>query len=122
MELHDIGLGRIIKLSGDTAEVIAAEGVEVDMPMVDEYHEWIAGHLAAPAFLLINRVNAYSYTFEAEQKIGSLDQVRAIAVLVYSRISEMTADYMISLPRKLPWNVRIFHDRDAAIEWLETQR
>ena len=60
------------------------------------------GHLADPAFLLINRVNAYSYTFDAEQKLGTLAQVRAMAILVYSRVSEMTADCMISLPRKLP--------------------
>ncbi|RLA32779.1 MAG: hypothetical protein DRR03_08315 [Gammaproteobacteria bacterium] len=122
MELHDVALGRIIKLSDDTAEVIAAEGIEIDMVMVDEYHGWVAEHLATPAFLLINRINAYSYTFEAEQAIGSLAQVRALAVIVYNRVSELTAAYMIALPRELPWNVRVFHDREAALAWLDTQR
>jgi hypothetical protein len=39
MELHDIGLGRTSKLSGDTAEVVAAEGGEIVMPMVEEHHD-----------------------------------------------------------------------------------
>jgi len=45
-----------------------------------------------------------------------------MVVIVYNRVSELTAAYMIALLRELPWNVRVFHDREAAMAWLDTQR
>ena len=122
MELHDIALGRIIKLNDDTAEVIASEGVEIDIPMVDEYHDWIDRNLPDKAFMLINRVNSYSYTYDAEKVIGTQPKIRATAILVYSRVSEITAEYMTSFPRAIAWNARIFNSREEALGWIDSQR
>ena len=55
MDLHELSFGKMIVLSDDLAEVIVDEGVEMDLQMVDEYHEWILEHLDSPCMLLINK-------------------------------------------------------------------
>ena len=115
-------MGRIIKLSDDLAEVIVDEGVVIDMTMVREYHAWIQNNLSNPCMLLINKAHPYAYSFEAQNEIASLDQIRAMAVVVYNRISEVTTRDLASFPREHQWNIQIFDSRHDALLWLEGQR
>ena len=49
--------------------------------MVAQYHEFLLSHLQAPFALLINKVNAYSYDFDAQEKLATLEQISATAVV-----------------------------------------
>lgn len=115
-------MGRIIKLSDDMAEVIVDDGVIIDMDMVREYHEWIQNNLSDPCMLLINKLNPYTYTFEAQKEIAGLDQIQAMAVVVYNRISEVTTRDLASFPREHEWYIQVFDSRHDALLWLEGQR
>lgn len=115
-------MGRIIKLSDDIAEVIVDDGVVIDMDMVREYHEWIQNNLSDPCMLLINKLNSYTYTFEAQKEIASLEQIQAMAVVVYNRISEVTTRDLASFPREHEWYIQVFDSRHDALLWLEGQK
>ena len=115
-------MGRIIKLDDDLAEVIVDEAKIIDMEMVSEYHEWIQNNLSNPCMLLINKINPYTYTFEAQNEIASLDQIQAMAVVVYSHISEVTTRDLALFPREHEWYLHIFDSRHDALSWLEAQR
>lgn len=114
-------MGRIIKLSDDMAEVVVDEGVVIDMTMVREYHEWIQNNLSDSCRLLINKTHPYAYSFDAQKEIANLDQIGAMAVVVYNRISEVTTRDLVAFPRAHEWNIQIFDSRHDALLWLEGQ-
>ncbi|TSA49673.1 MAG: hypothetical protein D4R48_02985 [Nitrosomonadales bacterium] len=122
MELHDLGFLKAIKIKDDLAEFIVNDGVEFDLPMVDVYHNWITTHLTAPCLVLVNKMNAYTYTFEAQRIIGTLPAIKAVAFVVYNRVSEITTNNLAAMPRDIAWNKKIFDNREEAIAWLESQR
>lgn len=122
MTVHQLPFAQINILREDIAEVIIDEGVEMDQAMVDQYHAFLLNYLVAPFSLLINKVNAYTYSFEAQQSIASLNEINAIAVVVYSRMSKISTDNLLAFPRPQPWKVNMFYDRDSALDWLVLQQ
>ena len=122
MDLHQLSFGKIILLGDDLAEVIVDEGVEMDIEMVEEYHDWILNNLTAPCMLLINKINSYSYTFEAQRNLATPKEIKAMAVVSYTRISKKATKALSSLPRDVKWNIKIFGNREDALAWLNSQR
>lgn len=122
VDADQLEFAQFTKLADDLAEVVVAEGVEMDLAMVAQYHDWLRTHLASPCLVLINKINRYSYTFEAQQQIGTIPEIKAIAFLTYSAVSDLTTEALAELPRSRRWNARIFHDRDDALRWLTAQR
>jgi hypothetical protein len=121
MKTHILSFGTVTVLRPDLAEVIVDEGVEMDMDMVDEYHMFVSELLADPCSTLINKKNRYTYTFEAQLAISSLEKIKASAVVVYSEMSRISTDALLKLPTHLRQNVKIFSNRDAGLHWLEQQ-
>ena len=122
MELHRLSFCKAIKLADDMAEFVVDEGVEFNLDRVDEYHFWITGHLRSPYFLLIHKLHAYTYDFASQRKLGTLPGIQAAAFVVYSNVSELATEVMLSMPRESEWIYRIFDNRDDAVAWLEYQR
>lgn len=122
MELHELPFVKIIKLSDDIAEVIVNEGVEYNLDMVDEYHDWVEKNMANPCYMLVNKLNSYSYTFEVQQKLGTLEQIRAIAFVAYTRTGKLSLEALSRVPKTAHWNSKIFDNRNDALQWLETLR
>lgn len=117
-EVHQLGFGKIILLDQDIAEVIIDKGVEMDMEMVNEYHQFLITHLRAPFSLLINKINPYSYTFAAQRKLATIPQIRAMAVITYNPVAEETTRSLIRIPRDRDWHIKLFNDRELALQWL----
>ena len=122
MSFHELSFAKIILLEENIAEVIINEGIEIDNKMVTEYHDFLLRHLSAPFYLLINKINSYTYTFDAQIKIASLPQIKAMAVISYNRITEIATRDLASIPRDNEWNIQIFPDRDTALQWLLSQQ
>ena len=122
MDLYELPFAKIIILRDDIAEVIVNEGVQMTVGMVDQYHAFLLSHLRHPFSLLINKVNAYSYDFDAQEKLATLVEIRAMAVVVYNRVSRIATETLASFPRAVKWNLKIFSSRAEALEWLETQQ
>lgn len=123
MDLHELPFAKIIKISDDIAEIIVNEGVDYSLDMVRIYQDWLHENMADPCYVMINRVNSYSLSFEAQQKLGAIEQIKATALVTYNRTSTISAQAFIKLsPNLTPLNSKVFHDRDSALAWLRAQR
>ena len=119
MDLYELPFAKIIILGKNLAEVIIHEGVELNETMVDQFHEFLLTHLPSPFSLLINKVNAYTYDFEGQKKLGALKEIDAIAVIAYSRLTRLSTASVASFPRAIQWNVKIFSNRDIVRKRIE---
>jgi len=118
MNLHELSFAKIIILHDNIAEVIVDEGIVMDLRMVDEYHKLLLTHLVAPFSLLINKVNSYTYDFQAQTKLANLEEIDAMAVVAYNRVTQITTETLASYPRSKQWNLKVFSNRDEALKWL----
>ena len=119
MTIHTLSFGQITILNPNLAEVIIDNYVEMDLAMVDEYHEFLLTHLEHPFNLLINKIHQYTYTFEAQLNLGTLPEINLMAVVAYNSVTENSTHSLISIPRAMPWNIQIFKERKTALDWLE---
>jgi hypothetical protein len=122
MDLHELPFAKIIILQDDIAEVMINDGVRMDMAMVQQYHDFLLSHLRAPFSLLINKVNAYTYDFEAMENLCTLKEINAISVVAYNRVTKITTETLASYPRGVKWNLKIFSNRDEALDWVLSQQ
>jgi len=122
MDLHELSFAKIIILRDDIAEVIVNDEVEMNLQMVDEYHSFLLSHLQAPFSLLINKLNSYSYVFEAQEKLANLEEINAMAVVAYNRITKESTEALVDIKDDGIWNLQIFTNRDKALNWLISQQ
>lgn len=122
MDLHELPFAKIIILRDDIAEVMINEAIEMDIDMVDQYHDFLLTHLQAPFSILVNKVNSYTYTFDAQSKLATLDEINAMAVAAYNRVSQITTEALASHPRDHQWNIMVFSNRDNALTWLISEQ
>lgn len=120
MDMHELPFGKIIILREDIAEVFIDEDVEFNIEMVEQYHKFLLSHLKAPFSLLINKINTYTYDFEAQQKLATLEEINKMAVVTYNQITNITTKYLADIPREVKWNLKIFPDRQLALNWLDS--
>jgi hypothetical protein len=118
---YALSFGTATLLAPNLVEVIVNEGVEMDLVMVREYHAFINKELATPCGTLINKKNSYSFTFEAELEISNLNKIKAIAAVVYNEAGRIATEFVGALPTHKQWNMKIFNDRQAALDWLHEQ-
>ncbi len=122
MEVHQLPFATINILQDDIAEVIVDEGVEMDLDMVQQYHDFLLSHLEAPFSLLINKVNSYTYDFQAQKELATLEEINSMAVIVYSDITRVSTSNLASFPRETEWNMQIFYDRNDGLSWIKLQQ
>ncbi|NTS77283.1 hypothetical protein HR060_10445 [Catenovulum sp. SM1970] len=113
-----LGFGTINLLKENLAEVIIDEGVEMDLAMVNQYHQALLTNLTPPFDIVINKLNAYTYTFEAQLELGTLAEIDRLAVITYNSIAKVSTENLAKFPRNKAWNVEFFSDRQDAIDWL----
>lgn len=121
MKTYKLPFLKLIKLRPDLVEVIADEGVELDIDMVKQYHAWLLENMTPPFGILVNKINSYTYTFEAQRKIADLPEIKAMAVITYTQISTASTKSLKAIPREIEWNLEIFDNRTSALDWLENE-
>ena len=123
ISLHELPFAKIIILSDSIAEVIINENVEMTLAMVEHYHEFLLSHLVSPFSLLINKVNNYTYSFDAQINLATLNEINVMAVVAYTRSTKISTEYLkTSVPRKKDWNLKIYSDREEALNWLQLEQ
>lgn len=122
MESYHLPFAEVIIIRADIAEIIINEGIEMDISMVKKYHEFLLAHLLAPFSLLINKINSYTYTFDAQLELATLEEINAMAVVSYNNGTSTTTHYLSTLPRKVEWNLSQFTNRIEALRWLEDEQ
>lgn len=122
MSMHELSFAKISILQDDIAEVIVNEGVDVDTNCVDELHGFLLANLRAPFSLLVNRVNAYAYEFDAQRNLGALEEINAVAVIAYTAITKTSTEMLTAVPRDMDWNLQIFSNREEGLVWLTSEQ
>ncbi|RKZ63340.1 MAG: hypothetical protein DRQ44_10170 [Gammaproteobacteria bacterium] len=122
MDLYTLPYAKIIILHDNIAEVIINDEVKMDLKMVEHYHEFLLSHLASPFSLLINKINSYTYDFDAQLKLATLKEINAMAVVAYNQITKITTESLASYPRSKEWNLKVFSNRDDALSWLLSEQ
>ena len=122
MDLHELSFAKIIILRDDIAEVMINDGVRMNEEMVEQYHDFLLSHLRAPFSLLVNKINSYTYDFHAQEKLATLKEINAMAVVAYNRVTKLTTETLASYPRDVKWNLEIFSNRDEALAWLLSEQ
>jgi len=120
-ELH-IEFAKIIIIKNDVAEIIIDKEIELTLEMVRRLHQTLRDNLTAPFFLLINKINDYSYDFEAMHELGTIKEIAGIAIISYSVQTQINSQYISKLKRKKIWNAKTFNNRDDALEWIQQQK
>ena len=118
MDLYELPYAKIIILQDNIAEVMINDEVKMDLEMVEHYHEFLLSHLRPPFSLLVNKINSYTYDFDAQLKLATLKEINAMAVVAYDRITRITTESLASYPRSEKWNLKVFSNRDEALNWL----
>lgn len=123
--LYWLSFGAIRKLSDDIAEVIVDNDVVMTLEMVEEYESFLQSHFPRPFGLLINRINNYSYTYEAQLSIGSLENIKALAVVNYHPSAQLSTQRIATIRTLDNWNIKQFSGLmlgyQKAKTWLEHQ-
>ena len=118
MNSFELPFAKINILQDDIAEVIAHADIEVNLLMVNELHRFLISKLKSPFSVLVNRSNQYTYDFEAQLKIGDIEQMHAVAAVTYSKASTVVAKGMVNMPRSTTRITQFFSVRDDALKWL----
>lgn len=119
MEERVLSFGKIVILKKNLAEVIVDEGVTFDEELVVEYHDFLLENLTAPFSLLINKKNAYAYTYEAQKMITNLDEINVMAVVIGSSAGLMSTETLIKINESNASKIKLFKKRNQALLWLE---
>ena len=118
MNTDTLSFAQIHILEDDIAEVIVNEGIEITLAMVGEYHDFLPKEMSHPFAVLINKKNAYTYTFDAQRHLWTLPEFRAIAILAYNDMTVKVTHGLISIQREISCTIKIFNQRDVGLQWL----
>ncbi|MCB1024438.1 MAG: hypothetical protein KDB79_08610 [Acidobacteria bacterium] len=121
MKIHELPFGKFIELNDVFVEVIIYEGVELTVEMLDQFQDYLVNKKSNLTGVLYNKINDYTYTFEAQMRLGQLPGIDAIAVVAYSQISRQVTESIIKMSRNSSWNIRVFDNRKDAIGWLRKE-
>ena len=106
----------VIHYENGMVELIGKKGLSVSAQQVQEMFDFMDSLSPRPVVALTNRKNQYSFSFAALQTIQKYRGVKALAILVYSRTSYIAAQFA----RSKNFQIKVFMDRDHALEWLNT--
>ncbi len=122
---HRLSFAYFNILSNDIVEVVVDENIEMTLEMVEECHQFIETHFQEKFAMLINRVNNYSYTYEAKLSIAAYENLIAMAFVYYSEESKAIAENLSTLRSFDQWNYRFFSGLELgwqqAFDWLQQE-
>jgi hypothetical protein len=114
MLLDMLPFGVFREIEPQIIEATIFEGVELDRYKIELILAGLNEKYRKPYAVLSNRINRYSHTHESMQAVAEERQLKGMAILVYSSISNVAA----GIHELYQDNVRVFHVREAALEWL----
>ena len=120
----NLSFGCTIKhLESNIAEVIVDSGVELSIEMVEELDNYLKSFYPHDFALLVNKKNKYTYTYEAQLCLASLEHQRALAILYHDLQNEHIPPLLSQRVALDNINVKIFPatklGQNSAINWLK---
>lgn len=110
-------------LESNIAEVIVDSGVDLSIEMVEELDNYLKSFYPHDFALLVNKKNKYTYTYEAQLCLASLEHQRALAILYHDLQNEHIPPLLSQRVTLDDINVKIFPatklGQNSAIDWLK---
>ncbi len=120
---HRLSFGYFTLLAENIVEVIIDEGIELSLEMIEECDVFFKAHIFGHFGMLINRVNEYTFSYEAKLSIGSYEGLKAIAFVYYSDESRINVEELNDIRANDKWNSRTFSGLELewqkAVQWLK---
>lgn len=117
-------VGSATLLENGLLSVFIHTGIELTREKLLQGYEELAEFAGRRYCLLVDRTQSdYSLTYEAMVEGGNHPYVIAQAILLppYNTHKKMIADTILAFPRKRDIPMRIFTDRNEAIDWLRSK-
>ena len=111
----------ITNIADSITEIKVDEDIIVDETMADEFHNWLAQHHSGAFGVLINKTNHYTYTFEAQLKLGRIENMKAAAILVKDHSAEVATQALMGIKQRRQMPNSTFYNHQEAVEWLQDQ-
>jgi hypothetical protein len=122
---HRLSFAYFNKLAGNILEIVVDDKIEISLEMIEECHQFITDHFPHEFGLLINRVNNYTYSYEAKLSIASHDKLKAMAFVYYSQQGKLLTEKLTEVRANDAWNWRIFSGVELgwqqAYSWLQQE-
>ncbi len=125
MNKYRLSFARINIISANLVEIIIDNETLVSLEMVEELDKFLDNSFNFSFGLLINKVNGYTYSFEAMMTMASLENIQAIAVINYTKHGEDVTDEIIKRRKIDQLNIKSFSALELgyqrALTWLQNQ-
>ena len=121
MKVYKLPFGTIEICAPSIAEVTFDEGVVLDEDAVNICHHYLINSLIAPFSVLINKKCNYSFTFTAQQNIGNIAELKAMAVVIGTTGGALSAKTIMSINGALREKAKLFYKREIGLNWLLEQ-
>ena len=122
---HKLSFGYITLISENIAEVVVNQDIVMTIEMVEEYDCFLKCHFSKDFGLLINKINHYTYTYEAQLSIASLSGIKAMAVVTYNQNCKHVTNTLESKRTIDHWNFKQFSGLELGLQsgfsWLEQE-
>jgi hypothetical protein len=122
---HRLSFGYFTLLAENIVEVVIDDGIELSLEMVEECDQFFKAHIFGEFGMLINRINEYSYSYEAQLSIGSYQGLKAIAFVYYTDECKTLFEQLNVTRANDNWNSRLFSGLELewqqALNWLEQE-
>lgn len=119
---HKLSFGSFTLLTENIVEVIIDDGVELSLEMIEECDQFFKTHIFGDFGMLINRINDYSYSYEAQLSIGSYQGLKAIAFVYYTDDCKRVVEKLTVARAYDDWNSQLFSGLEVgwqqAFSWL----
>jgi len=118
---YTLSFCEIEQLSDDIFEVTVNQGAVIDDRCAEEARIFWHDIRQEPYRLLVNNKNRFSYSFSGAQKIGAhpLEEKKAVVASDPSTEREMEVVLELKQLSEDLDNIKVFQDRDEALQWLE---
>ncbi len=122
---HRLSFGYFTLLAENIVEVCIDDGVELSLEMIEECDDFFKAHIFGDFGMLINRINEYSYSYEAQLSIGSYQGLKAIAFVYYTDECKTLVEELNEKRAHDNWNSQLFSGLELgwqqALTWLEQE-
>jgi len=121
--MFNFGYIRII--SHNIVEITVNAGIEVDLEMVEECDNFLVAQFKEDFGLIINKINDYTFSYEAQLCILSVCNLKAIALVYYSEQNKKLAPHAEARRESDKLNVKAFSGYEFghqnAQKWLNEE-
>ncbi|NQY64595.1 MAG: hypothetical protein HRT38_12835 [Alteromonadaceae bacterium] len=125
MQKYRLSFAHINIINNQIAEIIVDDGVVVSLEMVEEHDDFLTSIFDGEFGILVNKINNYHYSPEAQLIMGSIENIVAVAVVNYTTQDKQSSKEIIDKRFMDQLNIKIFSGlelgRQQAITWLQQE-